>query len=111
MCIVSGVHWGLWVVRAGTPRCSLHTRISLELIGGVLQRYDVLSAMMGSMLVTTLAVMHGQSLSTAAGLTVVSTVMALVRFQYRAAFLQPVRHCSLIAQCVNVCTPRPTSFP
>jgi hypothetical protein len=45
-----------------------------------LQRYDVVSAMMGSLLVTTLAVAHGQSLATAAGLTIMSTVMALVRF-------------------------------
>ena len=44
-----------------------------------LQKYDVLSALMGSLVVTTIAVSRGQSLGMAAMLTVSSTVMALVR--------------------------------
>lgn len=43
------------------------------------QKYDVVSALMGSLLVTTIAVSRGQSLGTAAMLTISSTVMALVR--------------------------------
>lgn len=55
------------------------TKLDIMLISACpVQKYDVVSALMGSLLVTTIAVSRGQSLGTAAMLTVSSTVMALV---------------------------------
>ena len=56
-------------------------QVSQKVIRGCLQvqKYDVLSAMMGSLVVTTYFVARGQDPIQALTLTAASTVMALVR--------------------------------
>jgi hypothetical protein len=45
-----------------------------------MQKYDVGSALAGSAVVTVTCAIQGQSWLTAAGLTVLATIIALVRF-------------------------------
>eukprot|EP00892_Ulva_mutabilis_P009673 jgi/Ulvmu1/7078/UM033_0139.1 len=62
----------------GDPTVGSPAGAALDAIDTFFQKYDVVSALMGSLVVTTIAVSRGQSLGTAAMLTISSTVIALV---------------------------------